>query len=165
MSKARQYFMFVPLLLTVVVLTSCTSGMNNVESTNVENSTPETEEQLPMEFEEVSNREWSKVNKDPYSYEGQGFVLVGRIWQFDSATGGGHFLADCQGQDSGEDYLSDSKTCSLYGDPQILSDFVEDDIFSAKVVVRGVDSWETRLGGTNSAIKLEIAEIQFLRSK
>ena len=80
--------------------------------------------------------------------------MYGKITQFDSATGTEGFRADAGGVRQVPDSIGfvNYPTNTIFsGDSTMLTDFVEGDLFTAKVTVAGAYSYDTQIGGSTTA--------------
>lgn len=113
----------------------------------------------PVTYKKLTAREWALIAKNPDAHVGEAIIVYGYITQFDSATGSDTFRADVSGQRQSDWYDYDTNTF-LSGDEARLSDFVEDDIFVAKVTVEGSYSYETTMGGETTVPTLTVVSIK-----
>jgi hypothetical protein len=110
----------------------------------------------------LSSREWAQIAKDPASHKGETYIVYGKITQFDSATGTEGFRADAGGVRQVPDsigFVSYPTNTIFSGDSAMLTDFVEGDLFTAKVTVVGAYSYDTQIGGSTTAPQLAITSI------
>lgn len=112
----------------------------------------------PVVYASLTSRQWLKLAKDPDGYTGESYVVYGVVTQFDSATGTDSFRADVDGVKHSERYDYDTNTV-LANVSADLSDIVEGDQFTAKVIVVGGYSYETTIGGDMTVPQLAIASI------
>lgn len=110
----------------------------------------------------ISARDWQLIAKDPDSHKGESIIVHGEIIQFDAATGPGGLRANVDGvehplQSGFADY---STNTVITGDPALLKNIVEKDLFTASMTVAGSTSYDTQIGGHTTAPTLQIQSIQ-----
>jgi hypothetical protein len=143
-----------------------------VESTDpvpTESETP-TPTPTPTEatesYDTVSSREYKKIAKDPDLYIGDTILVYGVITQYDSATGSCAFRADTGPKKTkySFDYSVNSivSAADSYDCPQ-LDDVVSDDHVKMWVTLLGAFDYETAIGGTATAVAMQVDRIQVLK--
>lgn len=95
-------------------------------------------------FAKVTDREWAAITRDPAAHRGEGYVIYGKITQFDAATGPNGFYAWTTGQavapdSSGYYDYVDGINVGMIGWKGEFDAFKEDDVFRAEVTVGGAD--------------------------
>jgi hypothetical protein len=116
----------------------------------------------PVVYKKLTARGWAKIAKSPDAHAGEAYIVYGRVSQFDSATGDDQFRADVDGvkhqvEYGYVDYPTNTLMTNIMGD---VSDLVEDDLFTAKVVVIGAYSYDTQIGGETTVPQLSIISIK-----
>lgn len=116
----------------------------------------------PTSFEKLSSREWQKIVKDPDAHAGEGIYVYGEVTQFDAATGNEGFRASAGGEKKLPEYgYVDYETNAVFtSDADTLSDVVQGDLFTAKVMVVGSYSYETQIGGETTVPQFEVVKIK-----
>lgn len=107
-----------------------------------------------------TEREWAKVVKDPDAYTDKYYVVYGEITQFDAATGTDTFRADVAHKNTTEYGFFDGDNCILTGMEELLSDYVEGDVFKATIRVDSAFSYDTSIGGNMTVPLLEVINIK-----
>ena len=115
----------------------------------------------PVVYKKLTARQWAKIAKSPDKYAGEAYVVYGVVTQFDSATGDDQFRADVDGVKHAVeygfvDYPTNTLMTNISGD---VSDLVQDDLFSAKVLVMGSFSYDTQIGGETTVPQLSVMSI------
>ena len=115
----------------------------------------------PIVYEKLTARQWAKIAKSPDQYAGKTYTVHGVVTQFDSATGDDQFRADVDGvkhlpEYGYVDYPTNTLMSNISGD---MSDLVQDDLFTAKVVVVGSYSYDTQIGGETTVPQLSVISI------
>lgn len=114
---------------------------------------------VSADYVRVSSRTWKQIAKNPDAYTGKQLLVYGVITQFDAATGQDLFRADAGPYRSLDWY--DYDTNALFGGSESrLADFVEDDIFAAKVIVVGSYTYDTQIGGSTTVPMFKIVAIK-----
>jgi hypothetical protein len=117
----------------------------------------------PPSFTELTERDWQFILKDPNGNIGKFVVVYGKITQFDSVTGLDKFRANVSGTWSElTKYSFSGDNSFLMGNAKMLSNYVVDDRFKAKVKVAGVYSYTSISNTQISAPQLEILEIELI---
>jgi hypothetical protein len=144
------------------------------EPVDVVEETDEPEEQYyeagdKSDYESISDRAFRKIVKDADAYAGERVIVYANVFQFDGATGDSYFLANASGTDSTESlgdstYFDADDTASFVGDPEDLSDVVEEDIVKVHATVLGSETYERAAGGTNTVPRFQVDYIKVLGS-
>lgn len=102
-------------------------------------------------YRTLTPREFALVAKDPDAHKGELISIYGKVTQFDAATGSNGFRANTGPlpPDSGERYELNS-VVRVY-DPSTVADVVEDDYLLMYVEVAGAHTYDTSIGGKNTA--------------
>lgn len=111
-------------------------------------------------FDDVTERGWQLIAKDPQAHAGEAIVVYGVVTQFDAATGDDTFLAHVGSADM-DPYDYPTNTL-LTGAASDLADLVEGDEFQAQVIVAGSYSYDTASGGSRTVPLLLIDTIETL---
>lgn len=156
----------------VVVLGESSSGAesssSNSEEQSIEEPAPEPERVAPdlSTFGELDERTLALIAKDPAAYEGTNAIVYGKITQYDSFTGKcsmrlnlGHTVMEYS-----YDYEHNTLAFSGDGDATcpVLDPLVQDDIVKLWVTVSGAYNYETTIGGTATAIAIEVWQAELL---
>ncbi len=88
----------------------------------------------PSSYEEINERDFAIILKNPWDHVGRRVVLHGTVWQFDTATGGDHFLAEVGTSPTG---LMNNERAFMVGKASLLAPFIEGDEVTMHVVVDG----------------------------
>ena len=120
-----------------------------------------TEKPKPVVYKKLTARQWALIAKSPDKHVGEAYIVHGVVTQFDSATGDDQFRADVDGvkhlpEYGYVDYPTNTLMTNIAGD---LSDLVQDDLFTAKVMVLGSYSYDTQIGGETTVPQLTVASI------
>jgi hypothetical protein len=112
-------------------------------------------------YKKLSTRGFQKLAKDPDSYAGDTYIIWGEITQFDSATGVDTFRADTGAKKKKPSYgfVNYAQNAILTGDESSLSDYVEGDLFRAKVTVVGSYTYDTQIGGSTTVPEFQVDSI------
>ena len=115
----------------------------------------------PVVYKKLTSREWAKVAKSPGAHTGEAYIVYGVVTQFDSATGDDQFRADVGGVRQRPsygfvNYPTNTLMTNFSGD---VSDLVEDDLFTAKVIVLGSFSYDTQIGGNTTVPQLQVMSL------
>lgn len=117
-------------------------------------------------FGELDDRTFAQLAKNPDAFIGSNLIAYGVVTQFDSATGKcamrlntGHTIAEFS-----FDYSNN--TLAISGDAEsvcpVLDPVVQDDHVKLWATVLGAYEYETAIGGTATAILLEVHQIEQL---
>lgn len=115
----------------------------------------------PIVYKKLTARAWAKIAKDPDAHIGEAITVHGTVTQFDAATGTDTFRANMDGIKHRPsygfvDYPTNTLLTNVSGD---VSDLVEDDLFTAKVLVLGSFSYDTQIGGTTTVPHLSVISL------
>ena len=113
-------------------------------------------------YQETDSHKWALVAKDPSAHVGEKYVIYGRVFQFDSATGTSRFLANTGAQQEEYAFSYDTTTMVSATDPAKLADVVEDDIVKMHVRVTGPYSYSTRIGNGNTVTAVQVNNIEVI---
>jgi len=111
-------------------------------------------------YQETDSHTWALVAKDPSAHVGEKYVIYGRVFQFDSATGTSRFLANTGAQEEEYAFSYDTTTMVSATDPAKLADVVEDDIVKMHVRVTGPYSYSTLIGNGNTVTAVQVNSIE-----
>jgi hypothetical protein len=123
---------------------------------------PKTTAAAPTVYKKLSARQWAKIAKAPDAHAGEAYIVYGHVAQFDSATGDDQFRADVDGVRHAVsygyvDYPTNTLMTNVLAD---LSDLVDDDLFTAKVIVLGSYKYDTQIGGETTVPWLSVMSIK-----
>ncbi|MGW8936027.1 DUF2510 domain-containing protein [Gordonia terrae] len=104
-------------------------------------------------YRAVSSRDWQLVAKNPDAHVGELYVIYGRVVQADAATGSYQIRVNTDGQQVGV-YDFDINTVVSAGRAS-FSELVEDDLVTMWVSVTGSETYDTTMGGSVTAPKVE----------
>lgn len=114
-------------------------------------------------FSKLSVREWKKISKNPTTYIGKQYVIYGVVTQFDSSTGSSAFRANVDAVKH-KDWF-EYETNTILDDNGVtgsLDSLVQDDQFSANIIVNGELSYETTLGEELSVPHLSVVSFKII---
>lgn len=104
-------------------------------------------------YQAVTSRDWQLVAKNPTARMGALYVIHGRVVQADSATGTTQIRANTDGQQV-DVYDFDINTIVVAGLAS-FAEVVEDDLVTLWVSVQGSETYDTTMGGSVTAPKVE----------
>lgn len=104
-------------------------------------------------YRTVSSRDWQLVAKNPDAHKGELYVVYGRVVQADAATGTFQIRVNTDGQQVGV-YDFDINTIVTAGLAS-FKEVVEDDLVALWVGVTGSETYDTTMGGSVTAPKVE----------
>ncbi|WP_244176207.1 hypothetical protein [Gordonia lacunae] len=104
-------------------------------------------------YRTVTSRDWQLVAKDPGAYKGELYVIHGRVVQADAATGTFQIRVNTDGQQV-DVYDFDINTIVTAGLAS-FKEVVEDDLVTLWVGVTGSETYDTTMGGSVTAPKVE----------
>lgn len=104
-------------------------------------------------YRPVSSRDWQLVAKNPDGHIGELYVVYGRVMQADSAMGSFQIRVNTDGQQV-ESYDFDINTVVDAGLAS-FKEVVEDDLVTMWVSVTGSETYDTTMGGSVTAPKVE----------
>jgi hypothetical protein len=136
---------------------SATTTTNNSNISDV----PQPKQPTCTSYQTIDSQTWLKVVKDPDSHKDQCYTVYGKVTQFDAATGTGDFRADVGGVQQTPQYgfVNYPTNTYLTGNPATLKDVVEQDLFTANIIVLGSYSYDTQIGGHTTVPKLQVDAI------
>ena len=111
-------------------------------------------------FTEVDSRALAKIMRRPKANVDKNLVIYGEIWQFDSRTGTDAFLAEVASSNTTSYGFFDGDDALLIGTKRKFNDFIENDVFRAKVVPVKMYNYDTAAGGTNSVPIFRVESIE-----
>jgi hypothetical protein len=120
----------------------------------------------PIRYQALTARKWQLIAKNPDAFTGRHIIVYGEITQFDAATGTTAFRADAGGVKLKVEFgFVNYPTNTLFeGTENQLRNFVENDLFRAKVTVLGSYSYDTQIGGNTTVPDLSIDSIRRIGS-
>ncbi|MFE0749346.1 DUF2510 domain-containing protein [Gordonia sp. NPDC058843] len=104
-------------------------------------------------YRPVSSRDWQLIAKNPDGHIGELYVVYGRVTQADSAMGAYQIRVNTDGQQV-ESYDYDINTVVDAGLGS-FKEVVEDDLVAMWVSVTGSETYDTTMGGSVTAPKVE----------
>jgi hypothetical protein len=113
----------------------------------------------PAPARAISTREWQQMVKNPDAHVGDSVIVFGHVTQFDAGTGTESFRANVDGVAHRQSYEYDINTM-LGGDPAVLENLVQGDLFRAEVVVRGSYTYTTTMGGQTTVPLLWVTAVK-----
>lgn len=116
----------------------------------------------PANYQQVSDRSWSLVERDPESHEGEEFVLYGRVTQADAITGSSIIRVDTSATQKSRAFYYDVNTMVNAGESGVFDDVVGDDLIKLLVTVDGSMSYETAIGGSTTAVEVTAYDIDVI---
>lgn len=113
-------------------------------------------------YQTLDSQSWFEIVKDPNSYKDECYTVYGEVTQFDSVTGTSSFLANVGGvlQPPEYGYVSYPTAVYLTGDPIALQSVVQQDLFTANVMVLGTITYKTAIGTQRTVPTLQVNSIQ-----
>jgi hypothetical protein len=157
----------VPTSITQVRVAAPTTETTELETTTTEEETTTTEEiattkPTPLAaHKNISARQWDLIYKNPDAHVGERIIVYGEIFQFDSATGDDSFLANVDGVRRVEYGIAlYEDNTAMMGDASKFADFVEEDMFVARVTVEGSLDYDTQIGGNTTVPLLQVDSIK-----
>lgn len=136
---------------------------------NPEPSEPAAEEPAAPDlttFEEVDDRTWALIVKDPDAHKGKELVLYGSIMQFDSATGRCAMIVHTEATQRESSYDYDQNVFAVAGDWQtscpVFDPLVEDDHVKMWITVLESFSYDTQIGGNTTVPMVEVLQVELL---
>lgn len=103
-------------------------------------------------YEQISDRDFAMLVKNPDTAKGRKLVIYGYVSQFDSATGTNTFRAETGANPQDRYYNYDQNTI-VTGLTPTFADVVEDDMVTMYVEVLGSYSYDTQMGGNTTVPK------------
>lgn len=108
----------------------------------------------PSTYEQITDRDFALLMKNPDAAAGRKLVVHGVVTQFDSATGVDSFRANTAANPQGQSYNYDQNTM-VTGAPDVLANVVEEDVVTMYVEVVGSLSYNTTMGGSTTVPKFK----------
>ncbi|MDG3014741.1 DUF2510 domain-containing protein [Speluncibacter jeojiensis] len=116
----------------------------------------EAAKQDPATYEQLSDRDFALITKNPAAAIGRKVIVYGRVTQFDSATGTGRFLARTGASPSDDGYDYDQNTMVVGDTPALIADTVKGDLVTMYAKVLGSFSYDTQAGGNTTVPQLQV---------
>ncbi|MBP1160240.1 DUF2510 domain-containing protein [Rhodococcus sp. PvR099] len=113
----------------------------------------------PATYEQLSERDFALIAKNPGSATGRKVVVYGRVTQFDAATGTTQFLARTA-PFAGDKYDYDQNTFVVGDTAALIANVVEDDLVTMYTEVLGSYTYDTQAGGSTTVPKLQVNIIE-----
>lgn len=109
----------------------------------------------------ITARTWQLIAKDPAAHVGKHVIVYGHVTQFDAATGTYGFRASADGVVHKPQYgYVDYPTNTVFiGEPSLLTNLVQGDLFRAEVTVMGPYSYATQIGGQTTVPQLAVNKV------
>ncbi|MDG3012284.1 DUF2510 domain-containing protein [Rhodococcus sp. D2-41] len=120
----------------------------------------EAAKQDPSTYEQLSDRDFALITKNPAAAIGRKVIVYGRVTQFDSATGTGRFLARTGASPSDDGYDYDQNTMVVGDTPALIADTVKGDLVTMYAKVLGSFSYDTQAGGNTTVPQLQVNIIE-----
>jgi hypothetical protein len=167
-------------LISALVFTSSFFAFVGTSTSSIESSQSSSEEQSPEEaapeaesvapdlttFGELDERTLALIAKDPAAYEATNAIVYGKITQYDSFTGRCSMRLNLGHTVMENSYEYEHNTLAFSGDGDaicpVLDPLVQDDIVKLWVTVSGAYSYETTIGGTATAILVEVWQAELM---
>lgn len=113
-------------------------------------------------YQALDSQSWFEIVKDPNSYKDECYTVYGEVTQFDAVTGTSSFLAEVGGVQEAPEYgiVSYPTGAYLTGDPAVLQSVVQQDLFTANVMVLGTIMYKTAMGAQATVPTLQVNSIQ-----
>lgn len=105
-------------------------------------------------YEQITERDWLLIAKNPDAHIGRKVVLYGAVTQFDNGTGADAFRANVGAEWQEYSYQYDTNTIVQEGNAGLFSPVVMDDLVTLYVEIDGVMRYDTTIGGSTSAPKV-----------
>ena len=129
-----------------------------------DNSTSDSSSQPPSctSYQAIDSQTWLEIVKDPDAHNGECLTVYGEVTQFDAATGTSGFRANVGGVEQTPEYgfVDYPTNTTLVGNASTLSNVVEQDLFTANVIVLGSYTYQTQIGGQTTVPQLQVDSIQ-----
>jgi len=129
---------------------------------------PEPEAFVPdlSTFTELDERTLALIAKDPEAYVGTNAIVYGEVTQYDSFTGKCGMRLNISHTAKEYTYDYEHNTIATSGDGYencpVLDPVVQDDVVKLWVTVLGVSEYDTTIGGTATAIAIEVWQAEIL---
>ncbi|MFD4469675.1 DUF2510 domain-containing protein [Rhodococcus sp. NPDC058505] len=114
----------------------------------------------PASYEQLTDRDFALIAKDPAAAVGRKVVVYGRVTQFDSATGATQFLARTAPSVPDRVYDYEQNTFVVGDTAALIRDVVEDDLVTMHAEVLGSFTYDTQAGGSTTVPKLQVNLIE-----
>lgn len=105
----------------------------------------------PATYEQITERDWLLIAKDPDAHIGRKVALYGAVTQFDSGTGTDTFRANTGAEPQDYSYKYDTNTIVSEGTPGLFDQVVKDDLVTLYVEIVGALDYDTTIGGSATA--------------
>lgn len=116
----------------------------------------------PSTFQEIDERTWALVAKNPASHIGEKYVVFGAVTQFDSATGPSSFRANTGATQQEYWYEYEVNTIVNADNAAAVADVVQDDLLKMYVKVEGAVTYNTTIGGSTTAPKVALKHYEII---
>ena len=114
----------------------------------------------PATYEQLTDRDFALIAKNPGAAIGRKVVVYGRVTQFDAATGTTQFLARTAPSVPDSVYDYDQNTMVIGDTAALIQNVVEDDLVTMHAEVLGSFSYDTQAGGNTTVPKLQVNIIE-----
>lgn len=116
----------------------------------------------PANYESISEREWSLVERDPDSREGEQYRLYGHVTQADAATGNISIRVDTGPVQQARRFDYDVNTFVVAGRDDVFSDVVQGDHVKMLAEVGGAFTYDTAIGGSATAVLVQAYDVEVI---
>lgn len=116
----------------------------------------------PASFQEIDERAWALVAKNPAAHIGEKYIIFGAVTQFDSATGPSAFRANTGAVQQENWYDYDVNTIVNAASAAAVADIVQDDLLKMYVKVEGAVTYDTSIGGSTTAPKVALKNYEII---
>lgn len=116
----------------------------------------------PDNYDTVSERDWLMVERDPDAHEGDRYQLYGYVTQADAATGNISIRVDTSPVQKYRWFDYDVNTFMVAGLDDVFSDVVQGDHVRILAEVEGAFSYNTRIGGSASAVLATAYDVEVI---
>lgn len=113
-------------------------------------------EKDPSQYQQITDRDWSLIAKNPDAHAGEKVVVYGKVTQSDAAMGDNEMRVDVGGEQQDEGYEYDTNTVVEAGIPGIFGQVVEGDMVTMYARVDGSMSYDTQIGGSTTVPQLDV---------
>ncbi|MFC4603153.1 DUF2510 domain-containing protein [Rhodococcus kronopolitis] len=110
----------------------------------------------PATYEQLTERDFALIAKNPDAAIGRKVVVYGRVTQFDSATGTTQFLARTAPLVPDSVYDYDQNTLVVGDTAALIRDVVKGDLVTMHAEVLGSYTYDTQAGGSTTVPKLSV---------
>ncbi|QSE94211.1 DUF2510 domain-containing protein [Rhodococcus pseudokoreensis] len=114
----------------------------------------------PSTYEEINERDFAVILKNPWDHIGRRVILHGTVWQFDTATGSDHFLAEVG---TSPTRLMNNERAYIDGRASVLAPFVEGDEVTMHVVVDGQKTYTSTEEKEITVPQFQVAMIELTK--